>query len=111
MPDNQGGIDAETLMPIALIAGAGLLIWTVSKKGGTMPPTPTGYCVPQEIVTRLMSIPGLTSVDPTAMCRYYAATPSQQAYFWTLSDSLKVALMQMSPEEALWFTCWSCAFS
>jgi hypothetical protein len=102
MPTNSEGISSETLLPIALVAGAGLLIWSMSKK------SPTGYCVPDDTVTRLMSIPGLTNPDPTAICRYYAATAEAQAQFWTLDDSLKITLMQMTPEQALWFTCLSC---
>jgi hypothetical protein len=105
MPNNEG-ISTETLLPIALVAGAGLLIWSMSRQGTQ----PTGYCVPQDTVRRLMSIPGLTNPHPTAICRYYAATAEQQQHFWTLDPSLQVTLMQMSPEQALWFTCWACPY-
>lgn len=107
---NGNDIDMEKLTPVLLIGGAGLLIYAMSRKPGGGG-TPTGYCVPDSVVQQLMNFPGAqpASFHSTSICRYYAATSSQQQHFWTLDSSLKNQLMAMSAEEALWFTCWSCA--
>jgi hypothetical protein len=70
----------------------------------------TGYCVPQDVVDKLMRIPGVTptNIHPTAICRYYAATAEQQRYFDSLDPTLQLQLLQMTPEQALWLTCQLC---
>ena len=108
---NNNNIDMETLLPVALIGGAGLLIWATSRKGGTAPPPgPTGYCVPQQTVIQLTTLPGTHPANwhPTAICRYYAAMSSQQQVFLSLDSATQDALMSMTPEQAVWFTRWAC---
>lgn len=104
----NGDLDMETLLPVALAAGAGLLI-IMTSRGSVAPPT-TGYCVPQEMVQQLISLPGTnpSTWDRTGICRFYAAAASQKARFLSLTADLQDALMRMTPEQAVCFSCMSC---